>query len=53
VSLTLLVLGAITLPGVPRAEEAVELVDGTTDVEALIFRCELLVDAAWRTICNT
>jgi hypothetical protein len=27
VSLTLLVLGAITLPGVPKAEEAVELVD--------------------------
>jgi hypothetical protein len=38
VSLALLVLGAITLPGVPRAEEAVELVDVPADVEALIFR---------------
>jgi hypothetical protein len=38
VTLTVLVLGAIALPGVARAEEAVELVDVPADVEALVFR---------------
>jgi len=38
VSLTLFVLGAIALPGVLTAEEAVETVDVPADVEALVFR---------------